>query len=119
MSTPSEPADPRYHDTDRGYLAHWQRIGPMLEGIRREELRRQGMQSYGELILCLPGETKQSFLKAVEELLDAGCKRISAHQLMLLHGAPLANPEIRSRQRRFRWANLYCTQHYPPMGDIW
>ncbi len=71
----------------------------------QKELESQGMQSYGELILCLPGESKQSFLKAVEDLLDAGAKRISAHQLMLLHGAELANPEERAKfgfDTRFR-----------------
>jgi radical SAM superfamily enzyme YgiQ (UPF0313 family) len=63
----------------------------------QDELERQGMQSYGELILCLPGETKATFMKAVSDLLDAGAKRISAHQLMLLHGAELANPAERER----------------------
>jgi radical SAM superfamily enzyme YgiQ (UPF0313 family) len=71
----------------------------------QKELESQGMQSYGELILCLPGESKASFLKAVEDLLDAGAKRISAHQLMLLHGAELANPDERAKfgfDTRFR-----------------
>lgn len=63
----------------------------------QDELNRQGMQAYGELILCLPGETKQTFMKAVEDLLDAGAKRVSAHQLMLLHGAELCNPESRQQ----------------------
>ena len=63
----------------------------------QDELHRQGMQSYGELILCLPGETKESFMSAVEQFLDAGAKRISAHQLMLLHGAELANPDSREK----------------------
>lgn len=63
----------------------------------QDELSRQGMQAYGELILCLPGETKQTFMKAVEDLLDAGAKRVSAHQLMLLHGTELSNPESRQR----------------------
>ncbi|MCC6407705.1 MAG: hypothetical protein IT453_11100, partial [Planctomycetes bacterium] len=69
------------------------------------ELDSMGMQSYGELILCLPGETRQSFMKAVNDLLDAGAKRISAHQLMLLHGAELANPDQREKFKfdtRFR-----------------
>lgn len=73
--------------------------------VIQKELEAQGMQSYGELILCLPGETKASFMKAVEDLLDAGARRISAHQLMLLHGASLANPEERVRfqfDTRFR-----------------
>ncbi len=63
----------------------------------QDELRAQGMQSYGELIMCLPGETKESFLKAIEDFLDAGAKRVSAHQLMLLHGAELSDPESRER----------------------
>lgn len=69
------------------------------------ELHAQGMQSYGELILCLPGETKASFMEAVRDLLDTGVKRVSAHQLMLLHGAPLSNPDSRQRfgfKTRFR-----------------
>jgi radical SAM superfamily enzyme YgiQ (UPF0313 family) len=80
-------------------LANIKRSNVKLETYARiqQELREQGMQSYGELILCLPGETKTSFLKAVEDLMDAGAKRISAHQLMLLHGAELANPDSRER----------------------
>jgi len=65
----------------------------------QEELQSLGMQSYGELILCLPGETKESFMSAVEKFLDAGALRVSAHQLMLLHGAELANPDSRERFR--------------------
>lgn len=71
----------------------------------QKEVIAQGMQSYGELILSMPGETKASFMTAVRDLLNAGVKRISAHQLMLLHGAPLSNPESRERfqfKTRFR-----------------
>jgi hypothetical protein len=71
----------------------------------QREVHAQGLQSYGELILCLPGETKESFFNAVRDLLDTGVQRVSAHQLMLLHGAPLANPDSRERfqfQTRFR-----------------
>ena len=63
----------------------------------QQEVRAQGMQSYGEMILCLPGETKESFLKGVRDLMDAGVQRVSVHQLMLLHGAPLSNPDSRKR----------------------
>jgi radical SAM superfamily enzyme YgiQ (UPF0313 family) len=61
------------------------------------EVRSQGMQSYGEMILCLPGETKSSFLNGIRALMNAGVSRVSAHQLMLLHGAPLSNPDSRQR----------------------
>ncbi len=63
----------------------------------QQELHRQGMQSYGELILCMPGETRESFMTAVDQLIETGVSRVAAHQLMLLHGAPLANPDSRER----------------------
>lgn len=71
----------------------------------QQEVQAQGMQSYGELILSLPGETRPSFMQAVRDLLEAGVKRVSAHQLMLLPGAPLSSPESRARfgfETRFR-----------------
>jgi radical SAM superfamily enzyme YgiQ (UPF0313 family) len=71
----------------------------------QKEVVAQGMQSYGELVLSLPGETKATFMKAVSDLMDAGVKRVSAHQLMLLHGAPLSNPDSRAKwefETRFR-----------------
>ena len=61
----------------------------------QKELHENGMQSYGELILCMPGETKESFMDAVDQLIETGVSRVAAHQLMLLHGAPLANPDSR------------------------
>ena len=63
----------------------------------QDELQEQGMQSYGELILSLPGESKQTFMNSIRDLLDAGSSRISAHQLMLLHGAEMATPESREK----------------------
>ncbi len=62
----------------------------------QKEVHAQGMQSYGELILCMPGETKESIMQAVSDLLDSGVNRVAAHQLMLLHGAPLSNPDSRA-----------------------
>ena len=63
----------------------------------QKDLHDQGMQSYGELILCMPGETKASFFEAVDQLIETGVSRVSAHQLMLLHGAPLCNPDQREQ----------------------
>lgn len=80
-------------------LANIKRDNISLDTYRQiqEEVREQGMQSYGELILCLPGETKASVMEAIRKLLDSGVQRVSAPQLMLLHGAPLADPDSRER----------------------
>lgn len=71
----------------------------------QKELHANGMQSYGELILCMPGETRDSFMDGVDQLIETGVSRVAAHQLMLLHGAPLANPDSREEfgfKTRFR-----------------
>jgi radical SAM superfamily enzyme YgiQ (UPF0313 family) len=88
-------------------LENIKRSNIKLETYReiQQEVLAQGMQSYGEMILCLPGETKESFLQGISDLLDTGVLRVSAHQLMLLHGAPLSNPDQRERfafKTRFR-----------------
>jgi radical SAM superfamily enzyme YgiQ (UPF0313 family) len=88
-------------------LENIKRSNIKLETYReiQQEVTAQGMQSYGEMILCLPGETKASFLQGISDLLDTGVLRVSAHQLMLLHGAPLSNPDQRERfafKTRFR-----------------
>jgi hypothetical protein len=57
------------------------------------------------MILGLPGETRESFMQGISDLLDTGVLRVSAHQLMLLHGAPLNNPDQREKfgiKTRFR-----------------
>jgi radical SAM superfamily enzyme YgiQ (UPF0313 family) len=74
-------------------------------GQIQQEVQRQGLQSYVELILSMPGETKASFMKALDELIETGVSRVSAYQLLLLHGAPLSDPESRERfglKTRFR-----------------
>ena len=71
----------------------------------QKDLHAQGMQSYGELILCMPGESKETFMDAVDQLIETGVSRVAAHQLMLLHGAPLADPDQRAHfgfKTRFR-----------------
>ncbi len=80
-------------------LKNIQRANISLETFEQiqQEVQNQGMQAYGELILCMPGETKESFMKAVDDLIETGVKRVSAHQLMLLHGAPLSNPDSRQK----------------------
>lgn len=80
-------------------LANIKRSNIKLATFRQlqDEVKNQGMQSYGELILSLPGESKETFMHSIRDLLDAGCSRVSAHQLMLLHGAEMATPDGRRK----------------------
>ena len=93
------PMTAAVQSTNPETLANIKRTNIRLDAYKeiQKAVDAQGMQSYGELILSMPGETKTSFMKSVSDLLDSGVKRISAHQLMLLHGAPLNNPESREK----------------------
>ncbi len=101
------PMTAAVQSTNPEVLKNIKRSNIKLEAYTKiqEEVLAQGMQAYGELILCMPGETLESFMTSVDALLDTGVKRVSAHQLMLLHGAPLNNPDQREHwgfDTRFR-----------------
>ena len=46
------------------------------------------------MILCLPGETKESFLDGITKVLDAGVRDIVIYTLVKLEGTPLATDEF-------------------------
>ncbi len=53
-----------------------------------QELNAQGRPQVGELIAPLPGDTWESYLRGVHQLLDAGVSTILVHTLQMLHGTP-------------------------------
>jgi len=59
--------------------------------FQQEVLRRTGSMSATELILCLPGETKESFLETVRKVLNSGVQNVVIYTLMSLNGTPLAS----------------------------
>lgn len=65
--------------------------------FQQEVLRRTGEMSATELILCLPGETKESFLEVVRKVLNSGVQNVVVYTLMNLNGTPLASDEYRLR----------------------
>ena len=46
-----------------------------------------------ELILCLPGETKETFLKTLRDVLNSGVQNIGIYTLMKLKGTPISSEE--------------------------
>jgi radical SAM superfamily enzyme YgiQ (UPF0313 family) len=65
--------------------------------FQQEVLRRTGEMSATELILCLPGETKASFLETVSKVLNSGVQNIVIYTLMNLKGTPLASRAFQDR----------------------
>jgi radical SAM superfamily enzyme YgiQ (UPF0313 family) len=81
-------------------------------GKHSEEL---GFSSFSEVILCLPGDTKESHFKSVLDLVDVGIDIVRSHQLIMLPSAEISSKESRDKynmQTVFRvtpgTTNRYC-----------
>jgi radical SAM superfamily enzyme YgiQ (UPF0313 family) len=64
-----------------------------------------GVNSYSEIILGLPGDSKIKHFKTIASVMDAGFNIILPWQLMLIHGSELATPRDRETyglQTKFR-----------------
>jgi radical SAM superfamily enzyme YgiQ (UPF0313 family) len=60
-----------------------------------QSLNEQDRATKGELIIGLPGETRQSFTKGLRRIIEAGVSSVCTYSLMLLHGTPFKEPEYR------------------------
>jgi radical SAM superfamily enzyme YgiQ (UPF0313 family) len=60
-----------------------------------EVLTRQGRSQNAEIIVPLPGETYESFMRGVQSLIDAGANKITSYTLQLLYGTDYKDPEYR------------------------
>ena len=60
-----------------------------------DKLLAEGRSTKGELILPLPGETKESFIKGLNNLLNNNTSRVTIYTLMLLYGTEFKNPEYK------------------------
>jgi len=70
-----------------------------------EELYRQGRPQHTEVIMPLPGETFESHVNGLNELLDLKVSRVFSHTLQMLHGTPYKDhPEyVRTRGYKSKW----------------
>ena len=73
----------------------------------QKELKKRGQFTSSEIILPMPGETKASFLKGSELLLNEGVDRILPYTTMMLKGTEMASPETRDTYKmQTRWRVL-------------
>ncbi|MDP7197536.1 MAG: hypothetical protein QF864_15290, partial [SAR202 cluster bacterium] len=56
-------------------------------------LRNKGRVTNAELILPLPGETKESFIKGLNSVLNSNASQICIYTLMMLYGTKFKNPK--------------------------
>ena len=79
-----------------------------------KHLKKAGRATTGELIMNLPGETKESFLKGALEVIDSGVQRVTIYTLMMLYGTEFKDPGYRSKfdmKGKYRIIPLNCGEY--------
>lgn len=84
---------------DANVLANIRRDNIKLDHFTKinEALNEQGRSTKGELILGMPGETKESFLNGVGQIIGSGISSVSIYTLMLLNGTEFQDPKYRAK----------------------
>ena len=60
-----------------------------------KHLQEEGRNTNAELIIGLPGETRETFLRGVEQCIEAGVSTATIYTLMLLNGTEFQSPAYR------------------------
>lgn len=80
----------------------------VLSNIKRENIKLEdymavnqhlnevGRPTKGELIVGLPGESKETFVRGVKDVINAGVSSVTIYSLMMLHGTPFKTPAYRA-----------------------
>lgn len=58
-------------------------------------LNEAGRSTKGELIIGLPGESKETFVRGAQNVINAGVSSVTIYSLMMLHGTPFKTPAYR------------------------
>ena len=64
-----------------------------------DHLKKSGRNTVTELIIGLPGETKESFINGIRELVDGGSDRLTIYTLMMLYGTDFKDPRYRANYK--------------------
>lgn len=73
-------------------------------GDVQSELKKRGQLSVSEMIIPMPGETKETFFEGVKLLLNAGVGRVTPYTTMMLKGTELASQKSRNQfQMKTKW----------------
>ncbi|MBI4191185.1 MAG: radical SAM protein [Betaproteobacteria bacterium] len=92
---------------DKGVLENIRRSNIKLEHYIdiNKHLSEAGRSTKAELIIGLPGETRESFVNGVEAVIESGASSVTIYTLMLLNGTEFKEPDYRRRfgiEGRFR-----------------
>lgn len=93
--------------TDMDVLSAVKRENISIEatiGVAKEG-KSMNANSFSEVILCLPGDTKEAHFRSLDDLMDAGINVVRSHQFIMLNGSEAATPldrKVFDMSTRFR-----------------
>lgn len=92
---------------DKDVLVHIKRSNIRLDDYIKinQSLRESGRSTKGEVIIGLPGETRESFVRGLAAIIGGGVTSVCCYTLMLLHGTEFKDPVYRKAfeiQGRYR-----------------
>ena len=84
---------------DENVLGNIRRSNISLDAYKdiNQHLREEGRSTKAELIMLLPGETKDSFINGISQIIDSGIASLTIYTLMLLHGTEFKDPDYRKQ----------------------
>lgn len=93
------PVNMSVQSMDKQVLANIKRDNISLDAYIKisEHLKEKGRTTKAELILGLPGETKESFLHGVDQVIESDVSFVTIYTLMLLNGTEFQTPEYRRK----------------------
>lgn len=103
----SLPPGASIQTTDENILKIIKRKNLPIEAISQVAATAEtnAANSFSEIILCLPGDTKAAHFKSVLDMADAGINYIRMYQFMMLHGTEASSEKSRKEfgiQTKFR-----------------
>lgn len=69
-----------------------------------DHLIKEGRSTKAELIMPLPGESKNSFIRGLDSILNSNASAVTIYTLMMLHGTEFKSPEYRDK---FKYKGKY------------
>ena len=120
------------HGIGKGATISLQSLSPeVLENIGRKNISREeyirqvvryrqnGIPTYTELILGLPGETEESFCRGLCELLERGQhSSVSAYYFELLPNSELSRPDMMEKYKIRTVSNILNQYHCQKMDGV-
>ena len=84
---------------DEDVLSNVKRSNISADGLLDLALSAQniGLNSYSEIILALPGDTKAKHYDTLKKIIDAGFSYVTTYQLMMLPGTDLCTDDMKER----------------------